>query len=123
MSNSCRWGTISSCSSWGSADRLRDGLEPLGILDVHALGPLKEGEVAKRCLAERHQLDADTGGIGVSGHREVRSGQAWGRADSREQVLDERQVEHLLVVIARSVLRQRWTAARESWVRPSSRTA
>ena len=34
-------------------DRLLDRLEALGILDVHALGPLEEGEVAERGLAER----------------------------------------------------------------------
>ena len=43
----------------GQRDGLLDRLEPLGVLDVHPLGPLEEGEVAERGLAERQQLDPD----------------------------------------------------------------
>ena len=46
----------------------------------------------------------------IRGEREVRSGQAWGGPDRREQVLDQRQVEHLLLTISISVSRQRFTA-------------
>ena len=73
-----------------------EGLEPLGVLDVHALGPLEEREVAERRLAEREQLDADARRVGVGRHREVGAGEARRRADRRQQVLDEREVEHLL---------------------------
>ena len=76
---------------------LRDRLEPLGILDVHPLGPLEEGEMAERGLAEGQQLDPDAGRVAVGRHREVRTGKARGGADGGQQVLDERQVEHLLL--------------------------
>ena len=42
------------------------------------------------------QLDPDARRVGVRGHREVRPGEARGGADRRQEVLDERQVEHLL---------------------------
>ena len=97
MSNSCRCGTISSRLVVRQRDGLRDRLEPLGVLDVHPLRPLEEGEVAERGLAERQQLDPDAGRVAVGRHREVRAGEARGGADGRQQVLDERQVEHLLL--------------------------
>ncbi len=78
-------------------DGLRDRLEALGILDVHPVRPLEEGEVAEGGLAERHQLDPDAGRVRVGGHRKVRSGETRGRADRRQQVLDEREMEHLLL--------------------------
>ena len=81
----------------GQRHGLLDRLEPLGVLDVHPLGPLEEGEVAQRGLAERHQLDPDAGRVAVGRHREVRTSEARGRADGRQQVLDEREVEHLLL--------------------------
>ncbi len=78
-------------------DRLLDRREHLGVLDVHPLRPLEEGEVAQGRLAERHQLDPHPGRVGIGGHREVRPGEARGGADRRQQVLDEREVEHLLL--------------------------
>ena len=78
-------------------DGLLDGREPLGILDVHPLGPLEEGEMAERGFTEGQQLDPDAGRIAVGRHREVRAGKARCCADGGEQVLDERQVEHLLL--------------------------
>ncbi len=81
----------------GQRDGPRDRLETLGILDVHPVRPLEECEVAEGGLAERHQLDSDSGRVRVGGHREVRPGEARGGADRRQQVLDEREVEHLLL--------------------------
>ena len=103
----------------GQRDRLRDGLEPFGVLDIHALGPLEECEVAEGCLAERHQLDADAGrkawaGIGKLGR--ARRGAA-PTAVSRFWTSARWSISWWL--IPRRVLRQRWTAARESGVRPS----
>ena len=81
----------------GQRDRLRDRLEPFGVLDVHAVRPLEEGEVAEGGLAEWHQLDPDAGRVGVGGHREIRPGEARRGPDGGQQVLDQRQVEHLLL--------------------------
>ena len=81
----------------GQRDGLGDRLEPLGVVDGHAVRPLEEGEVAEGGLAERHELDPYAGREGVGRHREVRSGEARGGTDCRQQVLDERQVEHLLL--------------------------
>ncbi len=78
-------------------DGLRDRLEPLGVLDVHAFGSFEEGEVSERCLAEGQQLDPDAGRIAVGRHREVRAGEAGRGADARQEVLGEGQVEHLLL--------------------------
>ena len=52
--------------------------------------------MAERGLAEGQQLDPDAGRIAVGGHREVRAGEARRGADGRQEVLDEREVEHLL---------------------------
>ena len=60
-------------------DGLGDRLEPLGVLDVHPLRPLEEGEVAEGGLIEGHQLDPHPGRVGVGGHREVRAGRSAGR--------------------------------------------
>ena len=60
-------------------DGLRDRLEPLGILDVHPLGPLEEREVAERGFAEGQQLDPDAGRVAVRRHREVRARRGAGR--------------------------------------------
>jgi ferredoxin len=54
----------------GQRHGLRDRLEPLGVLDVHPVRSLEEGEVAEGGLAERQQLDPDPGRVGVGGHRE-----------------------------------------------------
>ena len=107
MSNSWSWGTISSCVVAGQRDGLADRLEPLGVLDVHPVRPLEEGEVAEGGLTERHQLDPDAGRVGVGAHREVRPGEPRGGPDGRQQVLHERQVEHLL----RADLQQRLAPA------------
>ena len=50
----------------------------------------------QRGLAEGHELDPDAGGIRIRRHREVRAGESRRGADGRQQVLDEREMEHLL---------------------------
>ena len=88
----------------GQCHGLLDRLEPLGVLDVHPLGPLEEGEMTERGLTERQQLDPDAGRIAVRRHREVRAGEARRGADGRQQVLDQREVEHLLLADAQQRL-------------------
>ena len=83
-------------------DGLPDRLETLGILDVHPLGSLEKGEVAERGFAEGKQFDPNPGWIAVGGHREVRPGEARRGADGRQEVLDEREMEHLLPADARA---------------------
>ena len=51
----------------------------------------------ERGLGERQELHPDSGRIGVRRQREVRPAQRRRRADGREQVLDQGQVEHLLL--------------------------
>ena len=81
----------------GQRDGLLDRLEPLGILDIHAFRPFQEGEMVKRGLVERDELDPHTGGVGVGGHREVRTSEARRGADGGQQVLHQREMEHLLL--------------------------
>ena len=101
-------------------DGLGDRLEALLVLDVQPLRPLEEGEVAERGLAEGQQRHLDARRVAVGGHREVRAGPAVGAApDRRQQVLDERQVEHLLLPDAEQLFRQRWTATSTSSEIPS----
>ena len=63
---------------------------------VHAFWSLQEGEMTERGLTERQELDPDAGWVGIGGHREVRPRQARRGPHRGEQVLDEREVEHLL---------------------------
>ena len=67
-----------------------------GVLDVHALGALEEHEVAQRLLAERQQRQVHARRVVAGGLREVRPGQVRGGADGGQQVLHQRQVQHLL---------------------------
>ena len=78
-------------------DGLLDRLEPLGILDVEPLGPFEEGEMPERGFPEGQQLDPDTRRVAVGGHREVWAGEPGPGTDGRQEVLDEREVEHLLL--------------------------
>ena len=71
-------------------------VDPLCALQLHALGALEEHEVAQCRLAERHQRQVDAGGIVPRRCGQVRAGEVRSRADRRQQVLHEREVEHLL---------------------------
>ena len=77
-------------------DGFRDGRESFGVLDVHPLGTLEEGEMPEGGLVEGQELDPDAGRIAVRRHREVRAGQARRGPDRRQEVLRQRHVEHLL---------------------------
>ena len=68
----------------------------LGVLEVHALGALEEHEMAQRLIAERQQGQVHARRVVAGGLREVRPGQVRGRADGGQQVLHQRQVQHLL---------------------------
>ena len=76
----------------GAAERGHPGR----VLDVHALRALEEHEMAQRRLAERQQRQVHAGRVVAGGLREVRPGQVGGRADGGQQVLHQRQVQHLL---------------------------
>ena len=76
--------------------RAAEGGHPVGVLEVHALRALKEHEVAQRLVAERDQGQVHARGIVAGGVREVRPGQVRGAADGGQQVLHQRQVQHLL---------------------------
>src|SRR5262249_8184896 len=59
-------------------DRVFDRGQPLGIVQIHALGPLEEQEMTKRLLTERKQLKAHPTGIvpgrlGQVGPRQMRT--------------------------------------------------
>ena len=69
---------------------------PGGVLDVHALRAFEVHEVPQRLVAERHQRQVHAGRVVAGGLREVRPGQVRGRADGGQQVLHQRQVQHLL---------------------------
>ena len=78
-------------------DRVFDRGQPLGIVQIHALGPLEEQEVAKCLLTERKQLEADSarivpGWLGQVGPRQMRA-----YPDGRQQVAGDGQMKHLLL--------------------------
>jgi hypothetical protein len=77
----------------GVVDRRVDCLR---ALQIHALRALEEHEVPQRRLAERHERQIDAGRVVMR-----RGGQAWAaevrsRANRRQQVLHQREVQHLL---------------------------
>ncbi len=74
----------------------RDRPERLGVLQLHALGPLQVEEVAQRLLAEGQQVELDAGGEVAGALREVRPAERGGGTDGGQQVGDQRQVQHLL---------------------------
>jgi hypothetical protein len=80
----------------GQGRGVRERGHPGGVLEVHALGALEEHEVAQRLLAERHQRQVHAGRVVAGGLREVRPGQVRGRTGGGQQVLHQRQVQHLL---------------------------
>ncbi len=72
------------------------GDQTVGIVQVHALGPFQEHEVAQRLLAERQQCQLYPGRVVIGGLRQVRPDQVRRAADRRQQVLHQGQVQHLL---------------------------
>jgi hypothetical protein len=76
--------------------RAAEGGHPVGVLEVHALRALEEHEVAQRLFAERHQGQVHARGVMAGGVGEVRPGHVRGSADGGQQVLHQRQVQHLL---------------------------
>jgi hypothetical protein len=75
---------------------LERGREPLRVLELHPLGTLEEHEVAQRRLAERNQRKLHAGRIVARWRRHIGTGEVGRRADRRQQVVHEREVEHLL---------------------------
>ncbi len=76
--------------------RAADRSEPLAVVQVHALGPLEEHEMPQRLLPERQQGQVNSCGIVARRVREVRPGQVRGGANRGQQVLHQRQMQHLL---------------------------
>ena len=76
---------------------LLDGLETLRVVDGHALGSLEVREVAQRLLAERHELDPHACRVAVGRHGEVGAGEARRGTHGGQQVLDDREMKHLLL--------------------------
>jgi hypothetical protein len=77
---------------------------PVRVGEVHALRALEEHEVPQRRLTERQQGQVHAGRVVGGGLREVPPGQVRGRADGGQQVLHQRQVQHLLGGDVRDVL-------------------
>ena len=94
MWNSWPHGTMSVSAMIGSAGP--DGIEPLGVVELHALGPLEEEEVAQRPLTERHEGELHPGRVALGLVRHVRAGDVRRRPHGGEEVVDQRPVQHLL---------------------------
>ena len=73
-----------------------DGGQALGVVQVHALRAFQEHEVPQRLLAERQQRQLHPCRVVAGGRGQVRPGQVRRGADGRQQVLHQRQVQHLL---------------------------
>ena len=73
------------------------GGEAPGIGHIHAFGAFEECEMAKGFLAERQQRHLHPGRHGVRGQRPVRPRQSRRGTHRRQQVLDDREVQHLLL--------------------------
>ena len=71
-------------------------VDALSASERHALGALQEHEMPQCLLSERDQRQVHSGRIVVSGSRKVRPAEVGGSADRRQQVVHQRQVEHLL---------------------------
>ena len=97
MSNSCRLRDDLVRDVVRQGDGLGDRLEPFGVVDLQSLRSFEEREVSERRLAELQQLDPDARREAVGRHREVRAGEAGRRADGRQEVLGQGEVEHLLL--------------------------
>ena len=76
--------------------RRAGGVEAVGVLQLHALGALEEQEVAQRPFAEGHECELHARRVALRLVRHVRPGDVGGRSDCREEVVDERPVQHLL---------------------------
>src|SRR6266571_2653706 len=98
-----RISSMARCAEATSVTATSSG-QPGGVLEVHALRALKEHEVAQRLLAERQQGQVHAGRVVAGGLREVRPGQVRGRAGGGQQVLHQRQVQHLLRADVEDVL-------------------
>src|SRR6185436_16018433 len=81
--------------------RKRNGLlnsgQLFGVLDGVALRSFEVGKVAQRGLAKWHQQDLDAGRERARRNREIGPAEVRPGADGGEQVLDQRQVQHLLL--------------------------
>ena len=95
VAKSWGWGTMSRSDISGTASCIGASI-PFGAVQLHALGPLQEDEVPERRRPERHECQVHPGGIVVRGCREVRTREVRSRSDRRQQVVHEREVEHLL---------------------------
>ena len=73
-----------------------DGLEPLGVGEVHPLRALHVHEVPKRGLPEGKQAELHARRVALRLVRHVGPAHVRGRPDGHEQVLDQRPVQHLL---------------------------
>jgi hypothetical protein len=71
-------------------------VDALRTLERHALRALEQHEVLQGPLAERHQRQRHARGIVVRRRGQVRPRQMRSRADRREHVLHQREVQHLL---------------------------
>ena len=73
-----------------------EGGQALSVVQRHALGALKEHEVTQRLLAERQQRQVNARRVVAGRLREVGPGQVRRGPDRGQQVLHQRQVQHLL---------------------------
>ncbi len=70
--------------------------ESFGVFQLHPLGTLEEEEVAQGPLAEGHEGELHPGRVALRLVRHVRAGHVRCRPHGREDVVDERPVEHLM---------------------------
>jgi hypothetical protein len=71
-------------------------LEARAVEQIHAFGALEIDEVIERRPIEGREGDHYAGRVIAGGHGEVRALEVRRRADGREQVGDEREVQHLV---------------------------
>jgi hypothetical protein len=66
------------------------------VLQFHALRALEKQEVPQRRLAERHECQCDASRKVTRRGRQARAAEVRSRTDRRQQILYQRQVQHLL---------------------------
>ena len=71
--------------------------EPFRILERHPLWALEIHEVTERPLPERNQRDLDIGRVPAAEDGEIRPLEMRGRANRRQDVGGQREVQHLLL--------------------------
>ena len=81
----------------GQGSRLPHSRQRILVGHVEALRALEVDQVPQRRLVERQELDLDAGRVGVRRQREARALEGGAGTDRGQQVLHEREMEHLLL--------------------------